>query len=157
MRKRVLLGVPALVIIGVGGLFPPSEAPTAHADANGWRTYRNRQAGYAIDYPVGWKVHRRRDGAGSSITTFASPDGTAGVAVQVQTQVGTVGPTDLPNSRCHPVRAHGITGTRCLDTISLSVQTVFLAHGKVYTVAASAKRSGTAVYDHMVQSFRLLR
>jgi len=66
------------------------------------------------------------------------------------------GASDLPNTRCRPVRVGRLAGSRCLDTISMSVSTVLQDRDRWYVLTTSARRPATprGAYDRVVASFR---
>lgn len=144
---------------------PPPSAPvvtlaaTSSASmADAWKTYRNDQAGYTIDFPPTWKVDEHMDPDGADVTTFSpqpNPAGT-GFTVIVQNGVSGVGGiADLPNSRCEPVMVGQLSGTRCFDTIAFSTTTIFMGRGRAYILVGSGKRLARDIYQRFLESFTI--
>ena len=135
----------------------PALAPTSVAASGVWQTYRNTQGGYTIDYPVAWSMDQRTGTDGALVTTFTPADGGAGIEVIVKTDEGNGAESaDIPNTRCEPVTIHGLSGTRCFDTISFSISTTLVGRGKTYIIAASGKRLDQNIYQRLLDSFRIV-
>lgn len=161
----VRAGLPAPVLVVLKGkLIAPASSTsgtsTTVTTVNGWKTYSNREAGYAVDYPASWSVDTQAGANGALTAAFVPPGGTAGIVVTAQP--GTpddLGPGDIPNTRCSVVRIGGLAGTRCMDTIGFTVATTLYGNGKIYTISTSMRRSSAAtqaVYEQLLNTFRLI-
>jgi hypothetical protein len=140
--------VPALV-----PSVPPALPTVAVAHSGDWQPYRNDQAGYSVTYPSDWTVSETVGADGSYSTTFTPADGGAGILVLVQAGEQSGESNDIPNTRCQPVTVGGLTGMRCLDTISFSTSTILVGHGKTYTIVATGKRTDQTIYQALIDSF----
>jgi hypothetical protein len=120
-----------------------------------WPVFTSIQGGYRLRYPPGWRV-RESAGDGGPVLSLLPPAG-AGISVLVTwTTPPEAGAADLPNTRCRPVRVGRLSGSRCLDTISMSVSTVLQDRDRWYVLTTSARRPATprGAYDRVVASFR---
>jgi hypothetical protein len=145
--------LPATAAPSIAPTEAPLPAPTV-APTVDWQVYRNVALGYTVTYPAAWTVVEHTDPALGTVTTFAPASGDGGVDVIVQT-VAAVSPepSDLPNQRCQRVSAGGLSGQRCFDTISFSLTTKLIGHGRTYTIAASGKRVDPNLYQHFLDNF----
>ncbi len=124
--------------------------------ADDWQTYRNEEAGYAVDYPAGWRVTQRQEADGAVVTVFGPEhDGGAGISVQAAGPQG-LSAAQLPNTRCHPVSTAQLAGTQCFDTIAFSTITTLTVPGRTYVIIARGRRSDPEIYQRFVSSFRLI-
>ena len=123
--------------------------------SRGWVTYRNGEAGYAVRHPRSWHADTLAPMPGVVYTTLAPPGG--GPAIHVYTYPGTGPGTDnpLPDVGCHPVTVHRVHGRRCRKLLGGAPVTVLVHSGRTYRIDADAG-VGTAVYDRVVRSFRLI-
>jgi hypothetical protein len=130
-----------------------------HSPGNGaFKTYHNPQAGFVTEYPADWTVAEQVGTDGSSMTTFSSADGSMGIMVLVQSgEVGGVGNSDLPNTRCEGVQVGELTGMRCLDTVNLVTSTTIVANGKTYTIASLGKHIEENVYNQFLLGFQIIQ
>lgn len=135
------------------GTSATAPATTASANTAAWQTYRSAQGGFQVDYPTDWAVSERSDTSATLTTTFAPPDGAAGIAVIVRPGGPTEDNSDIPNVRCQPVMIGGLAGKRCFDTIAFSISTTLVGQDKTYTIAASRKRADPSIYEHLLESF----
>jgi len=120
-----------------------------------WPEFTSVQGGYRLRYPPGWRV-KESAGDGGPVLSLLPPAG-AGISVLVtSTTPPEAGATDLPNTRCRPVRVGRLAGSRCLDTISMSVSTVLQDRDRWYVLTTSARRPATpnGAYDRVLASFR---
>lgn len=128
--------------------------PTAGVVPDDWPTYRNDPADYTVQYPPTWTVDERADPDGSFSTTFSPPSGGTGIEVRVvAVEAAGVEGFDLPNTRCQPVTIGGLSGTRCLDTISFITSTTLFGPDRAYIISSSDKPAGRTVYEGLLQSF----
>lgn len=135
---------------------PDAPVHAAAADTgDSWLTHRNEQAGYTVEYPSDWKVDEQTDTDGTVVaTTFRPAGGGAGITVSVQS--GEMGQevSDIPNTRCKPVKVGGLSGTRCFDTVSFGISTTLVGEGKIYTITAASKGLNQKIYQRLLESFR---
>jgi hypothetical protein len=148
----------SLVLYGLAA-HPGSGSAFGPHGSESWKTYRSSRAGYAVRYPGAWRVSTRKSADGSLVTMFRQSGGRAGIEITtgIASAEDVTEPSDMPNTRCQPARAHSLIGTTCFDTISFSMVTIFQGGGNTYRIAASGKYVGRQVYDRFVKSFRLLR
>ncbi len=131
---------------------PTTAATTAATE--GWATYHNQDVGYQVDYPVSWSVTESTDVNSGYVTTFTVPGGGEGIVVSVQTSPTTGEDIpDLPNTHCQEVTVSGLSGRRCLDTLSLSTSTTLFGDGRQYILTSFGKHLDQAVYQRFLESF----
>lgn len=135
-----------------------TRATTTGATMSGdWRTYRNQQAGYAVDYPAAWAVNERADPDGALVTAFTPASNGAGISVTVRPgPPPDPAPSDIPNVRCQPLTVGGLAGARCSDTIALSTVTTLAGPNRTYIIATIGRRADQPIYGRLVASFRPL-
>lgn len=158
-------GLPAPVLVVLKGKLMTAQSGTTATSTtvttvNGWKTYRNQEAGYAVDYPASWSVDTQAGANGMLSTAFLPPGGGVGIVVTAQPgSPGDLEPGDIPNTRCSAVRIGGLSGTRCMDTIGFTLATTLYGNGKIYIISTSMRRSppGTLdVYEQLLNTFRLI-
>jgi hypothetical protein len=131
-------------------------APPTTVEAGAWKTYRNTQAGYSVEYPADWMVTEQAGEDGSIVTNFLSVDSGAGFMVLVQNGEFSGGNSDVPNTRCEEVKIGGLVGMRCVDTLNFVTSTTVAANGQTIRIAPLGKRIDEAVYSHLLATFRLI-
>ena len=138
----------------------PRATATAIATADAWQTYHSEQGGYTVDYPATWTVDEQAGADGAIVTTFASADSGASITMIVQTtlpdQAGLPQPADILNTRCKQVTVDRLPGIRCFDTTSFSTTTTVTTEKKTYTISTSAKRLDQNIYQHFLDSLRVV-
>jgi len=132
---------------------PTAPPTTTQAPVASQQTYRNKQAGFSVDYPSDWTASEQATADGAFVTTFTPPDDRAAITVIVRRGEQAPEPSDIPNTRCQPVSAAGLAGVRCFDTISLGTSTTLVGGGKTFTIATSSKRADQSVYQQILDSF----
>jgi len=135
---------------------PSTVAPTPSSlgrSPSDWPVFTSIQGGYRLRYPPGWRV-KESAGDGGPVLSLLPPSG-AGISVLV-TWTDPPEAAALPNTRCRPVRVGRLAGSRCLDTISMSVSTVLQDRDRWYVLTTSARRPATpnGAYDRVLASFR---
>jgi hypothetical protein len=97
------------------------------------------------------------EGEDPSTVSFTPPNGGTGISVTARPGDATPsgGGSDIPNTRCGPVRVGGLSGTRCLDTISFAISTTLTGRGMSYTLSTSGKGGNLSVYQRMLDTFRM--
>lgn len=148
-----------------GRLRPNQILTTGHVDSSvrhqggrvtrRWRTYRSHRDGYTIRYPQSWRVDALAPLPGVAFTTFAPPTGAAGIRVYGYPGYGPGGDNVRPDVHCHPVRVGGIKGQRCHQFGTLAPVTILTTATHTYRLSLLGGVS-VAVYDHVVNSFRLI-
>jgi hypothetical protein len=135
---------------------PDAPVPAAAPDTDdSWRTHRNEQAGYTVEYPSDWRVDEQTGTHGTVVaTTFRPTGGGAGITVSVQRGEMDQEVSDIPNTRCKQVTVGRLTGTRCFDTVSFSISTTLVGQGKTYTITAPSKGLDQKIYQRLLESFR---
>jgi hypothetical protein len=133
---------------------PPS---TLDRSAAGWPEFASVQGGYRLRHPPGWQL-KERTGDGGPVLSLLPPAG-AGISVLVTFTVPPqAGAADLPNTRCRPVRVGRLAGSRCLDTLSMSLTTVLQDQDRdrwfVLTTSARRPAAPRGAYDRVVASLR---
>lgn len=121
----------------------------------GWPAFTSRQGGYRLRHPPGWRV-KESLGSGGPVLSLLPPSG-AGISVLVtSTAPPEAGAANLPHVRCQPVRVGGLGGSRCLDTISMSVSTTLQGRERWYVLTTSLRRPAAPAdaYDRVLASFR---
>lgn len=146
---------------GAAGEAPALATAAVTAATVAWQTYRSEPGGYTVEYPAAWTVDEQVGSDNVIVTTTFTPaDGGASITVIVQTasadRAGLPQPADLPNTRCEQVTVNRLPGLRCFDTISFSTTTTFMNEKRAYTLAASTKRLDRSVYQHFLDSIRVL-
>lgn len=131
-----------------------TNAPTQPAASGAWQRYRSAQGGYSVEYPAGWAASERAEADGRVVTTLRPASG-AGVVITLRLGGAPADNADLPNTRCQPVTAGGLSGTRCFDTISSGVVTTLAGQGRTFTIAAPGRGLDPAIYQRMLASFAL--
>jgi hypothetical protein len=137
---------------------PSTAAPTPStvgAAPPGWPEFASVQGGYRLRHPPGWRV-KERAGDGGPVLSLLPPAG-AGISVLVTFTVPPeAGAAGLPNTRCRPVRVGRLAGSRCLDTVSMSVTTVLRDRDRWFVLTTSARRPAApkGAYDRVVASLR---
>jgi hypothetical protein len=121
----------------------------------GWPVFTSLQGGYRLRYPPRWRV-KESVGTGGPVLSLLPPRG-AGISMLVtSTAPPEAGAANLKNIRCQPIRVGRLGGTRCLDTISMSVSTTLQGRGRWYVLTTSLRRPSAPVraYDGVLASFR---
>jgi hypothetical protein len=132
----------------------PTSAPAA---SQGWKTYRNTQAGYSVAYPPGWKAVEVPGASGEFITKFTPAAGDGSIVIAVRPiDPDQKEPIDLPNTRCQLVTVGGLSGVRCFDTISLSGSTTVAGKDKQFIITTTGKRPDENLYQRFLDSFQLI-
>jgi hypothetical protein len=132
----------------------PTSAPAA---SQGWKTYRNEQAGYSVAYPPDWQAVEVPGARGEFITKFTPATGVVSIVIAVRPiDPDQKEPIDLPNTRCRPVTVGGLSGVRCFDTISLSGSTTVAGKGVQFIIATTGKRLDENLYQRFLDSFQLI-
>jgi hypothetical protein len=133
---------------------PSTLAPTPSTlgDAPpGWPEFASVQGGYRLRHPPGWRV-KERAGDGGPVLSLLPPAG-AGISVLVTFTV----PPEAAG-RCRQVRVGRLAGSRCLDTVSMSVTTVLRDGDRdrwfVLTTSARPPAAPKGAYDRVVASLR---
>jgi hypothetical protein len=133
-----------------------STVSTMPAPVANWRVFRSDAGGYRLRYPPGWRA-KESTGSGGPVLSLLPPKGT-GISVLVTlTPPPEAAAANLPNTRCRSVRIGGLTGSRCLDTISMVVTTTLQGRERWYVLTTSLRRPAAPVdaYDQVLGSFRL--
>jgi hypothetical protein len=129
---------------------PSTVAPTSSSLGvpAGWPEFASARGGYRLRYPPGWRV-KEGTGDGGPVLSLLPPAG-AGISVLVTFTV----PPEA--GRCRPVRVGRLAGSRCLDTISMSVTTVLQDRDRWFVLTTSARRPAApkGAYDRVVASLR---
>jgi hypothetical protein len=114
----------------------------------GWPEFASVQGGYRLRYPPGWRV-KESAGDGGPVLSLLPPAG-AGISVLVTFTV----PPEA--GRCRPVRVGRLAGSRCLDTISMSLTTVLRDRDRWFVLTTSARPPAApkGAYDRVVASLR---
>jgi hypothetical protein len=123
---------------------PPPPSSAVGGAPTGWPEFASVQGGYRLRHPPGWRV-KESAGDGGPVLSLLPPAG-AGISVLV---TFTVPPKA---GRCRPVRVGRLAGSRCLDTVSMSVTTVLRGRDRWFVLTTSARRP--AAYDRVVASLR---
>jgi len=119
-----------------------------------WKTYHNTEAGYSASYPADWTVNESVGINGELITTFMEPNNEQGIVVNVPNGEAAVEEIpDMPNIRCQQVTISGLSGRRCLDTLTFNFSTTFIDQGKQYTIASSGKHPDQNIYQRFLDNF----
>ena len=119
-----------------------------------WETYHNIEAGYSASYPAGWTVNESVGINGELITTFMEPNNGQGIVVNIPNGEAAVEEIpDMPNIRCQQVTISGLSGRRCLDTLTFNFSTTFIDQGKQYTIASSGKHPDQNIYQRFLDNF----
>ena len=141
------------------GVAPSTLAPAQSSLAPAvpsWPVFTSIQGGYRLRYPPGWRV-RESTGSGGPVLSLLPPKG-VGISVLVTfTAPPEGGAGTTPNTRCQPVKVGGLDGRRCLDSISMVVNTTLQGRDRWYVVTTSLRRPviPASVYDRVLASFRL--
>jgi hypothetical protein len=132
----------------------PSSSSLDSAGAN-WPAFTSTEGGYRLRYPPGWRV-KESSGSGGPVLSLLPPKGTGITVVVTFTTPPEVRGANPPNTRCQPVRVGGLEGSRCLDTISMTVTTALRGRERWYVLTASLRRPAapTGAYDRVLASFR---
>ena len=139
-----------------------SSTVTSHARppdraVSSWQTFTSAAGGYRLRYPPGWRA-KESTGSGGPVLSLLPPKG-AGISVLVTfTAPPAADLASVPNTRCRPVRLGALAGSRCLDTVSMTVSTTLQGRERWYVVTTSLRRpAGPAgAYDRVLASFRLI-
>ena len=169
---RVGLLVLALAAVGCTPSSEPSPSPASGGRVasstitstgtsldpavSGWRVFTSMAGGYRLRYPPGWQA-KESTGGGGPVLSLLPPKG-AGISVLVTfTTPPEAGASNLPNTQCRPIRAGGLKGSRCLDTVSMVVSTTLQGRGRWYVLTTSLQRPAVpaGAYDRVLASFRL--
>jgi hypothetical protein len=121
-----------------------------------WRLFTSVAGGYRLRYPPGWRA-KESPGSGGPVLSLLPPKG-SGISVLVTfTTPPEAGASNLPNTRCRPIRAGGLQGSRCLDTVSMVVSTTLQGRERWYVLTTSLRRPAVpaVAYDRVLASFRL--
>ena len=119
-----------------------------------WETYHNTEAGYSASYPAGWTVNESVGINGELITAFMEPNNEQGIVVNIPNgEVAVEEIPDMPNVRCQQVTISGLSGRRCLDTLTFNFSTTFIDQGKQYTIASSGKHADQNIYQRFLDNF----
>lgn len=121
-----------------------------------WRVFTSVAGGYRLRYPPGWRA-KESAGSGGPVLSLLPPKG-SGISVLVTfTTPPEAGASNLPNTQCRRVRAGGLQGSRCLDTVSMVVSTTLQGRERWYVLTTSLRRPATpaGAYDRVLASFRL--
>jgi hypothetical protein len=150
-------GLVVLVMVAAGctrSTVAPARSSPDPAVA-GWPVFTSLQGGYRLRYPPRWRV-KESVGTGGPVLSLLPPRG-AGISMLVtSTAPPEAGAANLQNIRCQPIRVGRLGGTRCLDTISMSVSTTLQGRGRWYVLTTSLRRPSAPVraYDGVLASFR---
>ena len=165
-RKRHGIALAALVLLAIGGagiiLIAFGESNDQHP---GWRSYRNGEQSYRIEYPVGWELKEeptRCDQTGFCVQSIELKRGEdASVYVFVNFQGGWC--EDLPAPTVADIEVSGYAGKeyRCPSfTIrsfgpGASIIRYFPgAKGKINYVVMGQSRSDLSEVEAVVKTFR---
>ena len=121
-----------------------------------WRVFTSVAGGYRLRYPPGWRA-KESTGSGGPVLSLLPPKG-AGISVQVTfTTPPEAGASNLPDAQCRPIRAGGLKGSRCLDTVSMVVSATLQGRERWYVLTTSLQRPAVpaGAYDRVLASFRL--
>ena len=121
-----------------------------------WRVFTSMAGGYRLRYPPGWRA-KESTGSGGPVLSLLPPKG-AGISVQVTfTTPPEAGASNLPDTQCRPIRAGGLKGSRCLDTVSMVVSATLQGRERWYVLTTSLQRPAVpaGAYDRVLASFRL--
>jgi hypothetical protein len=132
----------------------PSSSSLDPVGAN-WPAFTSTEGGYRLRYPPGWRV-KESSGSGGPVLSLLPPGG-AGITVLVTfTTPPEAGGANLPNTRCRPVQVGGLKGSRCLDTVSMTVSTALQGRERWFVLASSLRRPAApkGAYDRVLASFR---
>ena len=122
-----------------------------------WRVFTSVTGGYRLRYPPGWRA-KESSGSGGPVLSLLPPKG-AGISVLVTfTTPPEAGASNLPNTQCRPIRAGGLQGSRCLDSISMVVSTTLQGRERWFVLTTSLRQQPAVpagAYDRVLASFRL--
>jgi|GEM_PF-3941189 len=154
--KPTLAPLPPEPLNPTGEAMPtPTTPPAQQASTDGWQTYRNEAAGFAVQYPGGWTVDEQASTDGSFNITFGPSGSGSGILVIVLPgTAGATGNAEMPNVRCEPVTINGLAGMRCFDTIAMSTTTTLTGASKIFTISSTGKQTNSAIYDSFLNSFQ---
>jgi hypothetical protein len=87
-------------------------------------------------------------------TTFRPAGGGPGITVAVQAGAPpSIAPSELERRRCERVSVGGLTGMRCVDTVSSIVSTMLAGKAQTYIIATTAKDVEQPIYQRFLDSF----
>jgi hypothetical protein len=166
-------GLVALVMVAAGCTRSTDPSPSASSSVRaasstvaparsspdsavaGWPAFASLQGGYRLRYPPGWRI-KESVGTGGPVLSLLPPRG-AGISVlATSTTPPEAGAANLQNTRCQPIRVGGLGGSRCLDTISMSVSTTLQGRERWYVLTTSLRRPSApaGAYERVLASFR---
>jgi hypothetical protein len=142
-----VLAAPSTVAGTSSSLDPPAD----------WPAFTSTEGRYRLRYPPGWGV-KESTGSGGPVLSLLPPRGTGITVLVTFNAPPAAGGTNLPNTRCQPVRVGGLEGSRCLDTISMVVSTALQSRERWYVLTTSLRRPAAprGAYDRVLSSFRLI-
>jgi hypothetical protein len=140
----------ATVTAGATTTIPTST----NIETGAWTNYQNTQAGYSVQYPSDWAVNESVGPSGEFITTFRAPNDEQGITVNVLKSEAIVEEIpDMPNTRCQQITISELTGLRCFDSLTFSISTTLIGHGRQYAIVAFGKHPDENIYQGFLESF----
>ena len=121
-----------------------------------WRVFTSVAGGYRLRYPPEWMA-KESAGSGGPVLSLLPPKGSGITVLVTFTIPPEAGLSNLPNTRCRPILAGRLKGSRCLDTVSMVVSTTLQGRERWYVVTTSLRRPAVpaGAYDRVLASFRL--
>lgn len=148
--------VAGVSLIGMLLLSTTARAAPANTDLPAptetvWSTYHSSAGGFSLAVPGDWSADESIDSSGVATLTLTSLDGAQGIAIRTVTAPLT-DTVDLPNQMCAPFSTGGLTGVRCIDTLSRAVLVTLSGPTSTFQFV-SGSRGDSSTFDQVLASF----
>ncbi|GAC1327501.1 MAG: hypothetical protein NVSMB2_26910 [Chloroflexota bacterium] len=145
------LGLIGLLIVCPTALAAPDNVSLSAPTEVVWSTYHSTSGGFSLAIPSDWSADESIAPDGVTTLTLTSGDAAQGISVHTAS-LPFADTVDLPNQMCWPLLVGGLSGVRCLDTLSRATIVTFsgpTSHVQLVT----AQRGDPSIFDQVLASF----